>query len=65
MDGIFTTLLTELSVLWWPFCRVLAMLSAAPIIGDTSVPLVVRVLLSLVLAVILLPVLGLFPLTGL
>ena len=56
MDGIFTTLLTELSVLWWPFCRVLAMLSAAPIIGDTSVPLVVRVLLSLVLAVILLPV---------
>lgn len=56
MDGIFTTLLTELSVLWWPFCRVLAMLSAAPIIGDTSVPLVVRVLLSLVLAEILLPV---------
>lgn len=55
MDGIFTTLLTELSVLWWPFCRVLAMLSAAPIIGDTTVPLVVRVLLSLVLAVILLP----------
>ena len=56
MDGIFTLLLENLSALWWPFCRVLAMLSAAPIIGDTSVPLPVRVLLALALAVILLPV---------
>ena len=56
MDGIFTSLLTELGALWWPFCRVLAMLSAAPIIGDTAVPLPVRVLLALVLAVVLLPV---------
>lgn len=55
MDGIFTTLLAELSAWWWPFVRVLAMLSAAPIIGDTSVPLAVRVLLAMVLAVVLLP----------
>lgn len=55
MDGIFTTLLAELSAWWWPFVRVLAMLSAAPIIGDTSVPLTVRVLLAMVLAVVLLP----------
>jgi len=41
--------------LWWPFCRVLAFLSAAPIFGDGVLPLPMRVLLSLVLAVILLP----------
>jgi flagellar biosynthetic protein FliR len=58
VDGVFTSLLTELSVMWWPFCRTLAMLSAAPIVGDTVVPLPVRVLLSLTLAVILQPVAG-------
>lgn len=55
MDGIFAALLAELSALWWPFVRVLAMLSAAPVIGDMAVPLSVRVLLAMVLAVILLP----------
>jgi flagellar biosynthetic protein FliR len=56
VEGVFTTLLAEMSAWWWPFVRVLAMLSAAPIVGDTSVPLTVRVLLSMVLATILLPV---------
>ncbi len=55
MDAVFPSLVTQLSVLWWPFCRVMAMLSAAPVLGDGSVPVTVRVLLSLVLAVILLP----------
>ena len=42
--------------LWWPFCRSMALFSAVPYLGDTPVPVVARVLLSLALAVILLPV---------
>lgn len=49
-------LLPMLNALWWPFIRNLALLSSAPIIGDAMVPLPVRVLLSLVLAFLLLPV---------
>jgi flagellar biosynthetic protein FliR len=48
--------LAMLMALWWPFCRVMAMLSAAPVIGENMVPVTVRVLLSLVLAVVMLPV---------
>lgn len=48
-------LLPLLTALWWPFCRILALLSAAPVIGDVLVPLPLRVLLSLVLAFLLLP----------
>jgi flagellar biosynthetic protein FliR len=44
-----------LTTLWWPFCRVLAMFSAAPIIGENMVPISVRVLLSLAFAVVLMP----------
>lgn len=50
-----TFLLPMLSALWWPFCRILALLSAAPVIGDGLVPLPVRVLLALVLAFLMLP----------
>ncbi|MBA4341881.1 MAG: flagellar biosynthetic protein FliR [Methylibium sp.] len=49
-------LLPWLNSLWWPFCRTLALLSAAPMIGEAMVPLTARVLLSLVLAVVLLPI---------
>ena len=49
-------LLPLLNALWWPFVRNLALLSAAPIIGDAMVPLPVRVLLSMTLAFLLLPV---------
>lgn len=45
-----------LMTVWWPFCRVLSMLSAAPVIGDAAVPITVRVLLSLILAILMLPV---------
>ncbi|HEY0488495.1 MAG TPA: flagellar biosynthetic protein FliR [Telluria sp.] len=48
-------LLPLLNALWWPFIRNLALLSAAPVIGDMMVPLPVRVLLSLVLAFLMLP----------
>lgn len=53
---LYSHLLAMLSALWWPFCRILAMLSAAPVIGDGMVPLPLRALLSMVLAVVLLPV---------
>lgn len=55
MEPAFGNLLATLQALWWPFCRALAMLAAAPVIGEASVPVPVRVLLSLVLAVVLLP----------
>ncbi len=56
MEIVFGELLATLLALWWPFCRVLAMLSAAPVLGDNLVPVSVRVLLALVIAVVLLPV---------
>lgn len=48
-------LLPLLGALWWPFCRSMALLSTAPVIGEGLVPLPVRALLSLVLAFLMLP----------
>lgn len=55
MEAVYLNLPGLLNALWWPFCRCLAVLSAAPIFGDAQVPVSVRVLLSLVLAIVLLP----------
>ncbi len=55
VEPLFPSLLSLLTALWWPFCRVMAMLTVAPVIGETTVPVTVKVLLSLVLAVILMP----------
>ena len=56
MELVLTQLPALLTGIWWPFCRVLGMLSAAPVIGDNMVPITVRVLLALVLAVVLMPI---------
>jgi flagellar biosynthetic protein FliR len=48
-------LLPLIGALWWPFCRVMALLSTAPVIGDALVPVPVRVLLSVVLSFLMLP----------
>lgn len=48
-------LLPLIGALWWPFCRIMAMLSTAPVIGEGVVPLTVRALLSVVLAFLMLP----------
>lgn len=55
MEPLFNQMLPLLHTLWWPFCRILAMFSAAPLIGETTLPMPVRILLSLVLAVVMLP----------
>ena len=49
-------LLPLIGALWWPFCRCMALLATAPAIGDAVVPVPVRVLLSVVLSFLLLPV---------
>ncbi|HEX2012506.1 MAG TPA: flagellar biosynthetic protein FliR [Roseateles sp.] len=56
MEWELKQLLPLLSALWWPFCRGLAFLSAAPLIGEAMVPISARLLLALALAVILMPV---------
>lgn len=56
MEFVFSQLLAMLFALWWPFVRTMAMLSATPILGDGMVPVTVRLLLSLVLSFVLLPV---------
>jgi flagellar biosynthetic protein FliR len=49
-------LLPLIGALWWPFCRSMAMMATAPALGDAVVPVTVRVLLSVVLAFLMLPV---------
>lgn len=55
MEDVFSQLLPLLTAIWWPFCRVLAMLTAAPVIGEAVTPVTVRILISLVLAILMLP----------
>lgn len=49
-------LLPIIGALWWPFCRIMALLSTAPVIGDALVPVPVRALLSVALAFLMLPI---------
>lgn len=49
-------LMTWLSSVMWPFMRIGAMFSAAPILSARSVPVRIRVLLSLLVAAIVVPV---------
>jgi flagellar biosynthetic protein FliR len=56
MEPVLYNLLPLLNALWWPFVRIMAMLSAVPVLGDVMVPVPVRILVSLVLAIIMLPI---------
>jgi flagellar biosynthetic protein FliR len=52
---LVTYLLPLIGALWWPFCRIMALLSTAPVLGEGLVPMPVRALLALVLAFLMLP----------
>lgn len=56
MELVYSQLLGLLTALWWPFCRIMAMLFAAPVLGEAMVPPTVRVLLALILSVTMLPI---------
>jgi flagellar biosynthetic protein FliR len=43
MEPVLYNLLPLLNALWWPFVRIMAMLSAAPVLGDVMVPVPVRI----------------------
>ncbi|MES2258645.1 MAG: flagellar biosynthetic protein FliR [Pseudomonadota bacterium] len=55
MEEILFKLLPLLNALWWPFVRVMAMLSAAPVLGEAMVPVTIRILAAMVLSVLMLP----------
>lgn len=54
-QGLYPFLLHWLQILWWPFARIMALLAFAPIFGDPTVPVRVRVTIALTLAVVALP----------
>jgi flagellar biosynthetic protein FliR len=58
MELALSQLPSLLTMVWWPFCRVLAIFSSAPIVGENMVPISVRVLLSLALAIVFAPLVG-------
>lgn len=53
--GLYPLLLAWLQTLWWPFARTMALLAFAPIFGDATMPLRVRVTMALVMAVVVMP----------
>ncbi len=48
-------LLPLMHALWWPFCRIMALLTTAPVLGEGAVPLPLRALLSVALSFVMLP----------
>lgn len=52
---LFGFLLPLIGALWWPFCRIMAMMVTAPVLGDGAIPMPVRALLAMVLSFLMLP----------
>lgn len=52
---LFGFLLPLIGALWWPFCRIMAMMVTAPVMGDGAIPVPVRALLAIVLSFLMLP----------
>ncbi|WP_306396210.1 flagellar biosynthetic protein FliR [Telluria beijingensis] len=52
---LFSYLLPLIGALWWPFCRIMAMMVTAPVMGDGAIPMPVRALLAVVLSFLMLP----------
>lgn len=55
MESVLAQMLPMLNAWWWPFVRVMAMMASAPVLGEAMVPVTIRVLVSLVLSVLMLP----------
>ncbi len=55
MESVLAQLLPLLNAWWWPFVRVMAMMASAPVLGEAMVPVTIRILASLVLSVLMLP----------
>jgi flagellar biosynthetic protein FliR len=58
MEQVLANLLPLLNALWWPFVRAMALLSAAPVLGEAMVPVTIRLLVAVTIAVLMLPVTG-------
>ena len=52
---LFGFLMPLIGALWWPFCRIMAMMVTAPVLGDGTIPMPVRALLAIVLSFLMLP----------
>lgn len=61
MEIAFAKLLPLASAIVWPFCRIAAALTAAPMLGEAAVPLRIRALIALVLALVVQPAMPAMP----
>lgn len=52
---LYGFLMPLIGALWWPFCRIMAMMITAPVLGDGTIPIPVRALLAVVLSFLMLP----------
>jgi len=55
MELVLTKLMPFASAILWPFCRIAAAFAAAPILGDMAVPVRIRILAALALALVVQP----------
>lgn len=55
MEAVLTQLLPLAGSVVWPFCRIAAAFAAAPILGEVMVPIRIRLLAALILALVVQP----------
>jgi flagellar biosynthesis protein FliR len=55
MDALMQQLPTLVAAVMWPFCRFMAALAAAPILGEAMIPMRARALIALALAIVAQP----------
>ncbi len=55
MEQVVRELQPLIAAIVWPFCRILAALMSAPVLGEALVPMRARVMLALALAVVAMP----------
>ncbi|WP_244130355.1 flagellar biosynthetic protein FliR [Burkholderia sp. BCC0044] len=55
MEDVLAQLLPVANTIFWPFCRIAAALAASPVLGELMVPMRMRLLIALVLALVVQP----------